>query len=345
MDLLILESRDDDPVVRSTLAGKAGVTKVVPNPAAQEQLRLARTTSNQSPAQGSITASQTSTSGSTLNRVTTTQSQTPTVSSIEVTKDDKTLYPIRVKHLGKETYTLFAPTLQNREDWCNKIIEARTKHAAALFAQNAEPFKLRVMADSAFAYEGGVSGQKSISIKGTPLDRAIRDVEKMYANAGRPGPVCRAKVNCATSFNQPGGKQMVAVGTDFGVFISEMDDPRGWQRVSFFFLHPLPRLMLTHIQVINNPRVTQIAVLEDFSLFLLISDKSLIACHLDVVCPINGVPPPSDNVRRAPQKLSGSRDVGFFATGRIKDRMLVFYKKRDGISSTFKVITVSHSLS
>jgi hypothetical protein len=247
----------------------------------------------------------------------------PAVTPLEPPKDDKTLYPFRVKHLGKETYTLYAPTIQNREEWCNKIIEARTKHAAALFAQNAEPFKLRVIADSAFAYDGTVSGQTSIVIKGTPLDRAIRDVEKMYEHTGRPTPVCRARVNCATSFNQPGGKQMAAVGTDFGVYISEHDNPRGWQRV------------------ITNPRVTQIAVLEEFALFLLISDKALIAYHLDVVCPPNGVAPPSDNVRRAPQKLSGSRDVGFFATGRMKDRCLVFYKKRDGISSTFKVITVS----
>src|SRR5579859_5027651 len=113
MDLLVLESRDDDPVVRSTLAGKAGVTKAVPNPAAQEQLRLARTSSNQSPVPGSITTTQSSSSVNTLSRVATSQSQTPTVSSLEVAKDDKTLYPIRVKHLGKETYTLFAPTLQN----------------------------------------------------------------------------------------------------------------------------------------------------------------------------------------------------------------------------------------
>ena len=238
MDLLVLEGRDDDPVVRTTLGGKAGVTKVVPNPAAQEQIRLARTSSNQNPAPSTLTSSQTSASINSLNRVSTSQSQTPTVSSLEPPKDDKALYPFRVKHLGKETYTLYSSTLQNREDWCNKIIEARTKHAAALFAQNAEPFKLRVMADSAFAYEGSVSGQKGITIKGTPLDRAIREVEKMYANAGTPSPVCRAKVNCATSFNQPGGKQMVAVGTDFGVYISEIDDPRGWQRVSPFYDFP-----------------------------------------------------------------------------------------------------------
>lgn len=83
-------------------------------------------------------------------------------------------------------------------------------------------------------------------------------------------------------------------------------------------------------------RVTQISVFEEFNLFLLIADKSLIAYHLDSVCPVNGIAP-SESQRRAPQKLSGNREVGFFAAGRMKERALVFYKKRDGISSTFKV--------
>jgi hypothetical protein len=53
---------------------------------------------------------------------------------------------------------------------------------------------------------------------------------------------------------------------------------------------------------------------------------------------VGGVPPSNDSARRAPQKLSGARDIGFFATGVMKDRTLVFYKKKDGISSTFKVL-------
>ena len=88
-------------------------------------------------------------------------------------------------------------------------------------------------------------------------------------------------------------------------------------------------------------RVTQIAVLEEFNLFLLISDKALVAYHLDVVCPPTGSAVTQNNdasTRRAPQKLSGAKDVGFFATGKMKDRALVFYKKRDGINSTFKVL-------
>ena len=84
--------------------------------------------------------------------------------------------------------------------------------------------------------------------------------------------------------------------------------------------------------------MTQIAVLEEFNLFILISDKSVVAYHLDQVCPLPGAST-NDSGRRAPQKLSGSRDVGFFATGKMKDRMLVLYKKKDGILSIFKVRT------
>ncbi|OAL43693.1 hypothetical protein IQ07DRAFT_551712 [Pyrenochaeta sp. DS3sAY3a] len=313
MDLLVLESEDDDPVVRSTMKGistvNPGVGKVVnaggrpgnsPVPGALQHTN----TSN------SLGSTNTAGSGKTLVNTTT----------VDTGKDEKILYPFRVKHLGKETYTLYSTSATNRAEWCDKLIIAKTRHAAALFAQNAEPFRLRVMADAAFAYDSAMPSQRAITIKGTPLDRSVEEVEKLFVNVGRPVPICRARVNCATSFNQPYGKHMVAVGTDIGVYVSEFDNPRGWSKA------------------IVVPRVTQIAVLEQFSLMLLISDKSLVAYHLDAVCPVSGVAPTSDSSRRAPQKLSGARDIGFFATGTMKDRTLVFYKKRDGISSTFKVL-------
>jgi len=221
MDLLVLESDNDDPVQRSTLTG---VTKVVAAPVD----RLTKVTTRDS-APNVLTHSQTSTS---LNTMGSAKSAPPIVTNIEGSKDEKIMFPFKVKHLGKETYTLYAPSSQNREDWCNKIIEAKTRHANALFAQNAEPFKMTVIADTAFAYDGVPSGQGSIIIKGTPLDRAIREVEAKYVSYGRPGPVCRARVNCATSFRNPNGKAMVAVGTDYGVYISEENNPRGWQKVS-----------------------------------------------------------------------------------------------------------------
>lgn len=87
------------------------------------------------------------------------------------------------------------------------------------------------------------------------------------------------------------------------------------------------------------PRVTQIEVLEDFNLCLIISDKHVIAYPLNAVVPVSSfAPPKNDSAHRAPQKLSGARDVSFFATARMKDTTLVFYKKRDGLSSTFKVL-------
>ncbi|EOA83392.1 uncharacterized protein SETTUDRAFT_120130 [Exserohilum turcica Et28A] len=313
MDLLVLESEDDDPVIRSTMKGISTVTTV------SGRVAGTGTRLNSSPAPGGLQhvntatshgSSTTSGSGKTLVNTT----------SNDASKDEKILYPFRVKHLGKETYTLYAPSAQTRAEWCDKLIIAKTRHAAALFAQNAEPFRLRVMADAAFAYDSAMPSQKAITIKGTPLDRAVDEVEKLFVNVGRPVPICRARVNCATAFSQPYGKQMVAVGTDIGVYVSDFENPRGWTKA---------------IQV---PRVTQIAVLEQFSLMLLISDKALIAYHLDAVCPVNGMPLSNDSTRRAPQKLSGARDIGFFATGVMKDRTLVFYKKRDGISSTFKVL-------
>ena len=327
MDLLVLESRDDDPVVKS-VKGIAAVTVVSKTGAPETTTnRLQRAASNQTgpPLPGQLQHTNTSTSLTSLN---TTSSGKTTVNTTVLNdaggKDDKIMYPFRIKHLGKENYTLFAPSATNRDDWCDRIVEAKTRHASSLFRQNAEPFRIRVLADCAFAYESSAqSPGRSIIIPGTPLDRAVREVEERFRSNGRPTPVCRARVNCATNFRQPDGKEMCAVGTDFGVYVAGVDDARGWNKI------------------IPTTRVTQIAVLEEFSLFLLIADKSLIAYHLDIVCPVGGGPPNSNSTRGAPQKLSGSRDVGFFATGKMKERMLVLYKKKEMNSSTFKVSIMS----
>ncbi|KAL6250081.1 Rho guanine nucleotide exchange factor [Rhinocladiella similis] len=322
MDLLVLESATDPAVVKSSVKGIGAVTTtVVPRgqPAADTRLNRAQSSSSGGP--GTLAHQTTSLS---IGSGSTSQSMVPiTTLDSGSSKEEKIMYPFRIKHLGKtETYTLYAPTAQNRQDWCEAIIQAKTRHAEALFSQNAEPFKLRVLADTSFGYEGLSYPGKQIMIRGTPLDRAIQEAEKKFEGQGRPAPVCRAQVNCATVFNQPYGKLMCAVGTDYGVYISEYQNSRGW------------------IRAIQMQRVTQISVLEEFNLFLLISDKALIAYHLDVVCPPSGLPVQHADTssRKAPQKLSGSKDVGFFVSGRMKERTLVFYKKRDGIVSTFKVL-------
>lgn len=232
MDLLVLESSNDDPVVKSSVKGIGAVTTVTTKAQSTSDPRHNRALSNQGPGPGTLTQTHTNSSITSIGSTASGKSMV-TSTVIETPKDEKTMYPFRIKHLGREVYTLYAPSAQNRQDWCDKILEAKTRHAASLFAQNAEPFRLRVMADTAFAYDALAGGPRGTIIKGTPLDRAIREVEATFAEAGpRPGPVCRAAVNCATAFIQPHGKQMVAIGTDYGVYISDAENPRGWTRVS-----------------------------------------------------------------------------------------------------------------
>ncbi|KAG9242745.1 rhoGEF protein-like protein [Calycina marina] len=310
MQLLMLESTNDDAVQKSSVKGIGAVTTTIVKTGSAADARLQRIPTN-------------ATEKSLLQHTDSQDSMNMAHHSVENELGVKAMYPFRVKHLGKtETYVLYAPSAQSRQVWCEMILKAKTRYAAALFAQNAEPFRLRVMADSAFAYDlmSASSRGGAVSVPGTPLERSIRDMERVYGSSPRPGPVCRAQVNCATAFNCF-GKSMIAIGTDYGVYTAEASNPRGWTR---------------SVQV---TRVTQIAVLEEFSLCLIIADKSLIAYHLDVIVPVSNFPAPQhDSARRAPQKLSGARDVSFFATARMKDRTLVFYKKREGLHSTFKVL-------
>ncbi|KAM0326153.1 hypothetical protein ACHAQA_006747 [Verticillium albo-atrum] len=307
MPLLFLDSMNDDPISKqkgiTPLA--RGATGTAPDN------RLNKITTNGSDRPTLEHAATSSSIGSvSVSRL------TPTMSN---DSKDKILYPFKIKHLGHETYTLYATAPEKRADWVQKIIEAKTRHAKALFSQNAEPFRLRVLADSSFAYDSvsAIGKTAGVPVRGTPLDRAIRELEQVYG-PGRASPVCRAQVNCATGFTAY-GKSIIAIGTDYGVYISDTTDPRGWTRT------------------VQINRVTQITVLEEFSVCLIIADRSLISYPLDVVAPVSNFPAPvHDNPRRAPQRLG--KDVAFFASARMKERMLVFYKRKEGMHNTFKVL-------
>lgn len=319
MDLLVLESADDGTVMKHSVKGivPLGTTAVArPSGPGTPDLRLTRT------ATGSVP---TEMPPNTRTQSTPNAPPANAYGQTELADAENLFYPFRVQHLGRaESYVLYASSPQIRSEWAAKITFAKTQHAASLFAQNAEPFKMRVLADTSFAYSySEFIGVLPVHIPGTPFDRALRDIDRDHGPPElKSTPICRSPVNCATAFTPPfSTKSLLAVGTDFGVFITDQENPRGWYKA------------------INATHVTQIAVLEDFSVMLLIADKSLIAFHLDAVVPPQGGPPTNANdQKRTPQKLSGSRDVGFFSVGRMKDRMLVFYKKRDGISSTFKVL-------
>lgn len=234
MDLLVLESMNDPAVMKSSMKGIAAVsTANVPRTQTTDS-RLNRTTSTNSGGSGSLQHTNTQTSmgsaatGPTMVSVTTLGGDSG--------KEDKIMYPFRIKHLGKsEVYTLYAPNAQQRVDWCEAIMTAKERHAEQLHAQRSEPFKLRVLADTSFGYDGYGVTQKRIYLRNTPLYRAIQESNEKYAGQGRPAPVCKAQVNCATVFNQPYGRLMCAIGTDYGVYITEYGNTRGWVRVCLLF--------------------------------------------------------------------------------------------------------------
>ena len=230
IQLLVLESTNDDPVIRSPVKGFGAVTTTRRKSIANTQNpRLNQTTTNDLEPQNTPEDAQSNNSVSIMSSVRKSDSA-PTNDA-----DAMLMYPFRLKHLGKpHAYTLYAPSAQNRQDWCNEILEAKTRYSTSLLKENSEPFRLRVIADTAFAYDAISASQPSVvSVKGTPLDQAIREIEQIYGTS-LPPPICRAEVNCAATFNCY-GKSMVVIGTDFGVYISEANDPRGWIKVQILY--------------------------------------------------------------------------------------------------------------
>jgi hypothetical protein len=100
-------------------------------------------------------------------------------------------------------------------------------------------------------------------------------------------------------------------------------------------------LCTTWTKVLSLPQTTQIDVMDEFGVFLVLANKELIAYSLSSIVP--QLPLDRGSVayslpQRQPQRLSGSHSVGFFATGKLKDRMLVIYKKKSGVTSIFKAM-------
>lgn len=223
MPLLFLESNNDEPVIKQKgiTAPLARTAAVVPAAGPINQLNKVPTNNAIRPGLEHTATGSTTGSSTTL---------TPAGSN---DGEANILYPFKIKHLGHEVYTLYASTARDRADWCTKIVEAKTKHAKALFSQNAEPFRLRVLADASFNYDIASPHARSagVPVKGTPLDRAIQELEGVLGSGQGVAPVCRAQVNCATAFSAF-GKAVIAIGTDYGIYIADPSNPRGWTRVS-----------------------------------------------------------------------------------------------------------------
>ncbi|KAG0169322.1 RHO1 GDP-GTP exchange protein 2, partial [Apophysomyces sp. BC1021] len=123
----------------------------------------------------------------------------------------------------------------------------------------------------------------------------------------------RGKVTCSIPFIGANGSRMVAIGTQSGIWMGPEDNS--------------VRLR----QVMSISDVTQIGVLQDHHVFLILADKTLISYALDDL-------DPSKN-RRQPEKLPFYKlghHISYFNTGTCSNRSLVVAMKRKGMDSHFK---------
>ncbi|KAG6841117.1 hypothetical protein C0991_001686 [Blastosporella zonata] len=127
------------------------------------------------------------------------------------------------------------------------------------------------------------------------------------------------KVTCSIPFNTPDGRRLVAIGCAEGIWIGFRHDSTSMRRV-------------LHLKF-----VTQCTMLDDFGLFLVLSDKQLFAYHIEAL-----VPTPqhttASTASQTPQKLSGNREVQFFSVGKMLDRTFVIFMRKKGSDSHFHVL-------
>ena len=249
---------------------------------------------------------------------------------------DKLIYPFSITYLSSsgDTYTLYADSAAARNSWVDKIMEARNERARSM--STIEPFQARIIGESVFGVPTSVdqlSQKIPALVELSTMHRSLVALRaEPFGSRTLGRAITSARVNCAKSFIAPENtdyahQRLVAVGTDDGVYIGYLPEISG--------------LCTTWSKVLSLNQTTQIDVLEEFGVFLVLANKEVIAYSLTSVIPqlpstkgIGQVPP----VGRQPQRLSGSHSVGFFATGKLKDRMLVIYKKKSGVTSVFKAL-------
>lgn len=86
--------------------------------------------------------------------------------------------------------------------------------------------------------------------------------------------------------------------------------------------------------VLHLHSVTQCAILEDFGLFLVLADKTLLAYHIEALVPAQYS---SSLMSTNPQRLNAgsSKDIQFFTVGTMYNRTLVIYARKRGVNILF----------
>lgn len=304
LDLLVVESVDGEPVAKSKTNQMVGVL-AGNNGDTRRMSRLYNPTS----------PSATKPNGAGGDYFT----KTPRAQASE---NANMIFPIKLRDLGlnRKTYYIYTNTEEERNTWVEKIINAKREYSSAVYALNSEPFRLRVMDDYFFGYDASDAPKLPVFSKATALDRALQEHEQKFGSSMDKKPVINSKINCSTTFTF-GGKLLSIVGLNNGLYVRD-ESKIEW------------------VRCLDLPKITQIDVITDYNLLLVLSDRTLVSYHLDQILSIaiNQVPSSVRRIGRdsdiAGFALSRPKEVGYFATGYIstglsEKRHLLFYKAKD----------------
>ncbi|RUP12910.1 Dbl homology domain-containing protein [Jimgerdemannia flammicorona] len=214
--------------------------------------------------------------------------------------------PFTISYLGKKggSYILYVSSAQERKTWKDKIEEAK----ALLDTQRQDVFQVRTLSDSTFP---GGPGTATLSFPlvactfGFLYFHVVKAVEVQLATFSD---------NLMDIVVRSDNKRMVAVGTDTGVWVGVEGDTTSFTQ----------QLQLSH--------VTQMAVLEEQHMFVVLADKTLYAYALDAAFPPANTRAPD----RTPQKLA--QHVSYFNVGVCNNRTLVVSMRKRNTESHFKAM-------
>ncbi|CAJ0633769.1 15488_t:CDS:10 [Entrophospora sp. SA101] len=212
-----------------------------------------------------------------------------------------------LSHIGKNggTYQLYAETINSWRLWKDKIIEAQNK--LDLMRSKKQVFELFTLNDATFT---------NLSV-GAPANIANLQEEKTKHFS-------RGKVNCSIPFSAPENCKMIAVGTEEGVWIGFGGETKTFRKV------------------LNVGNVSQIAVIEEFGIFIVLVEKSLWAYPLEALIPSSLTADFSQCATR--QRISDSNNVSYFKVGTTKEKntgaekTLLVYMKKKNLNYNFSVL-------
>ncbi|KAI8342611.1 CNH domain-containing protein [Chlamydoabsidia padenii] len=146
------------------------------------------------------------------------------------------------------------------------------------------------------------------------LDRQVFEIRSLSDTTfrGSGGQVQYGKVTCSVQFEGSNGIRMIAVGTVAGIWMGIEGDTNSIR------------------QVLALPNVTQMAVIPEPHILMILADKTLYAYALEALDPTCT----TQSNDKPHQKIA--QHISYFNAGTLHGRFLVIAKKQRGLDSHFK---------